>query len=71
MIDKLANIDMTVLITGELGVGKGMVARLIHEHGIRKNAPFIKVNCGAIPNNVIEAELFGYEAGVFSEARRD
>jgi len=71
MIDKLANIDMTVLITGESGVGKGMVARLIHEHGIRKNAPFIKVNCGAIPNNVIEAELFGYEAGVFSGARRD
>ncbi len=71
MIDRLANIDMTVLITGESGVGKGMVARLIHEYGSRKKMPFIKVNCGAIPGNSIESELFGYEAGVFSGSRRD
>lgn len=71
MVERLAGIDMTVLITGESGVGKEMVARLIHEYGRRKNMPFTKVNCGAIPTNIIESELFGYEAGVFSGSRRD
>lgn len=63
---KLSQIDSTVLITGESGVGKGKVARYIHKLGTRKNKPFVKVNCGAIPEALIESELFGYEAGSFT-----
>ena len=63
---KLSQIDSTVLITGESGVGKGKVAKYIHNLGIRKDKPFVKVNCGAIPESLIESELFGYEAGAFT-----
>ncbi len=68
---KLGLIDTTVLITGGSGVGKGVIAKLIHESGNRKDKPFIKVNCGAIPETLLESELFGYEDGAFTGSRKD
>lgn len=67
---RLAQIDSTVLITGESGVGKGEIAKLIHMAGDRKDLPFVKVNCGAIPEALIESELFGYEYGAFTGSRK-
>jgi transcriptional regulator with PAS, ATPase and Fis domain len=58
-----------VLIQGESGVGKGLFARLIHNSSARKNGPFIRVDCGAIPESLIESELFGYEGGAFTGAK--
>lgn len=69
LAERLADVDTTVLITGESGVGKGVIARLIHENGKRAHAPFVKINCGAIPENLIESELFGYESGAFTGSR--
>lgn len=60
----------TVLLLGETGTGKGLVARTIHESGPRRKAPLIDVNCAAIPENMLEAELFGFEAGAFTDARK-
>jgi transcriptional regulator with PAS, ATPase and Fis domain len=60
----------TVLLQGETGTGKGLVARIIHDSGPRAPGPFIDVNCAAIPDSLLEAELFGYEAGAFSDAKR-
>lgn len=68
---KLATVDSTVLITGESGVGKGLIARLLHEEGSRCENPFITVNCGAIPENLIESELFGYDKGAFTGANTE
>lgn len=62
--------DMTVLIQGETGTGKEMVARLIHETSSRRQGPFIEVNCSAIPETLMEAEMLGYEKGAFTDARR-
>ena len=59
------------MLTGESGVGKGVIAKLLHENGSRKEYPFIKVNCGAIPENLIESELFGYESGAFTGSRKN
>ena len=66
--DRVAKKDITVLIQGESGTGKAVVANYIHKSGNRCNAPFIKVNCGAIPENLLESELFGYEKGAFTGA---
>lgn len=66
LAQRLASVDSTVLITGESGVGKGVIAKMLHEKGVRRDYPFITVNCGAIPENLIESELFGYEKGAFT-----
>lgn len=65
---KAANINSNVLIIGESGTGKEVIAKFIHDKGVRKHKPFIAVNCGAIPENLLESELFGYEAGAFTGA---
>ena len=66
---RLAPVNTTVLITGESGVGKGLIARTLHDEGNRWQKPLVTVNCGAIPENLIESELFGYVAGAFTGSR--
>nr|WP_277998751.1 sigma-54-dependent Fis family transcriptional regulator [Moorella sulfitireducens] len=68
---RVAAVDSTVLITGESGVGKEVVAGLIHRHSPRCKGPFIEINCGAIPENLLESELFGYEKGAFTGASKE
>ena len=63
---KMCNLDTTILLTGETGTGKNMIARYIHDNGKSKDKPFIMINCAAIPANIIETELFGYEPHTFS-----
>src|SRR5579863_9159155 len=64
-ITRVAPTRATVLLCGESGVGKDMIARAIHQHSPRKDRPFVKINCTAIPENLMESELFGYEKGAF------
>ncbi|MBN1149887.1 sigma-54-dependent Fis family transcriptional regulator [candidate division WOR-3 bacterium] len=68
LVSRVANYNISVLLTGESGVGKEVVARAIHSFSLRKNSPFIAVNCSAIPDTLLEAELFGSEKGAYTGA---
>jgi PAS domain S-box-containing protein len=68
---KVAAVDSTVLLQGESGVGKDLVAAMIHQASPRHRGPFVKVNCGAIPDNLLESEMFGHERGAFTGALKD
>ncbi len=71
ILPNVAQSNATVLITGETGTGKELFARAVHNIGPRKNRPFIAVNCGALPDTLLESELFGYKAGAFTDAKKD
>src|SRR5881396_1695801 len=71
MISRVASAKTNVLVIGESGTGKELVARMIHDSGPLKEKPFIPVNCGAIPENLIESEMFGHKKGSFTGAVND
>ena len=71
MMDKITRVDGTVLITGQSGTGKELVARAIHFNSPRKESPFVVVNCGAIPKDLIESEFFGHIKGAFTDAKSE
>jgi PAS domain S-box-containing protein len=68
---RVAKVDSTIILLGESGVGKGMIAKLIHKHSERNNGPFIRVDCAGIPDTLVESELFGYEKGAFTGAKSE
>ena len=70
LVLKIASMNTNILITGESGVGKGVIASMLHKVSNRKNQPFIKINCAAIPETLFESELFGYEDGAFTGAKK-
>jgi len=70
-LDLIADSDCTVLIEGATGTGKELLAKAIHNNSPQKNGPFVPVNCGALPDTLIESELFGYKAGAFTDAKTD
>jgi len=71
ILPHIAESDSTVLVEGDSGTGKELVARALHNLSPRKKKPFVAINCGALPDNLLESELFGYKAGAFTDARRD
>ncbi|MBU2512807.1 sigma 54-interacting transcriptional regulator [bacterium] len=71
LVPQIANSESTVLIEGETGTGKELLARAIHNSGHRSNRPFVAINCGALPDTLLESELFGYKAGAFTHAVKD
>jgi PAS domain S-box-containing protein len=71
LLPQVAASGSTVLIEGDSGTGKELIARAIHHHSPQRSGPFVAVNCGALPDTLIESELFGYKAGAFTDARQD
>lgn len=71
LVYQVSKVDSTILIEGESGVGKELIAQELHNTSLRQDKPFIKINCGAIPEALLESELFGYEAGAFTGARKE
>ncbi|WP_412779084.1 sigma 54-interacting transcriptional regulator, partial [Gottfriedia acidiceleris] len=70
MCEKVAKVDATVLIQGESGTGKGVIAKYIHQKSNRNKAPFLSLNCATIPEELLESELFGYKDGAFTGATK-
>ncbi|WP_028584724.1 sigma-54 interaction domain-containing protein [Desulfogranum mediterraneum] len=71
VLPQIAESDSTVLIEGETGTGKEMMAKALHRQSLRRDKPFLAINCGALPDTLLESELFGYKAGAFTNAARD